>query len=520
MKTKDKKYTYTNMYLLLTHQNSSINRIEPAHQGDMQARYPEIAINVSHRVRKEERQAWVWEDVCEGDWMRTTKQRGKVVKVTAISDARIPKEEILFFLLDGSSHLEATADSNNNNNNNNNAIRRWGDGRKGKLIEEGLEVESVTGPIEHVVGGRIFYGYEVKAKINVLCKNLLVCAGLKHFGSDVVLGHSVCFRTHDNGRKRKRTKGIDDPSVERKHSDRKGGVAIIGGGENGTNNNGNNNNNGNGHLTDNEESGGSTPEGRTPPSGSESAEDLHKDHPPMFHVLKMENASSSPHYPPPPMPALSFAENRNANLYPTTTTTTTTTSSSLPSVQRSYPAQNVQGNPLYMRSELPSTSNRHSDYYYPEHMPYSCENVDARKSFPEPYSYSANQEPILDPTTAYLAQRVKNSLHAYGMEVSGDLRVDGIVRAHGFAQYSDMRLKTNIAEITDALEMVTQLKGKTYSWKPGSEMAEKDGRARILGFLAQEVKRGTSPAALAFLVDGIRLFSNLSRSGARGCTRN
>lgn len=41
--------------------------------------------------------------------------------------------------------------------------------------------------------------------------------------------------------------------------------------------------------------------------------------------------------------------------------------------------------------------------------------------------------------------------------IHGPLEVDGVVRARGFMQFSDLRLKTNITEIVDALEIVTNL---------------------------------------------------------------
>jgi hypothetical protein len=41
--------------------------------------------------------------------------------------------------------------------------------------------------------------------------------------------------------------------------------------------------------------------------------------------------------------------------------------------------------------------------------------------------------------------------------INGSLRVHGVVRAHGFIQYSDLRLKTNISEITDAINIIGQL---------------------------------------------------------------
>jgi len=69
----------------------------------------------------------------------------------------------------------------------------------------------------------------------------------------------------------------------------------------------------------------------------------------------------------------------------------------------------------------------------------------------------------------------------------GSLEVNGRVRARLFAQFSDIRLKVNITDIVDALEIVTKLQGKSYEWK--SEDVPKDGQGprRVIGLIAQEV---------------------------------
>jgi hypothetical protein len=75
--------------------------------------------------------------------------------------------------------------------------------------------------------------------------------------------------------------------------------------------------------------------------------------------------------------------------------------------------------------------------------------------------------------------------------VAGNLQVDGVVRARAFLQYSDMRLKTDISEITDALNIITSLKGKTYKWKRDVESpaAGQTGGQRVIGLIAQEVQK-------------------------------
>ncbi len=49
------------------------------------------------------------------------------------------------------------------------------------------------------------------------------------------------------------------------------------------------------------------------------------------------------------------------------------------------------------------------------------------------------------------------------ISVPGELHVKGLVRAKAFLQYSDLRFKTNVDDIVDALEIVSKLQGKLLS---------------------------------------------------------
>eukprot|EP01122_Echinamoeba_exundans_P006638 TRINITY_DN1906_c0_g1_i1.p1 TRINITY_DN1906_c0_g1~~TRINITY_DN1906_c0_g1_i1.p1 ORF type:complete len:1780 (+),score=203.21 TRINITY_DN1906_c0_g1_i1:139-5478(+) len=92
--------------------------------------------------------------------------------------------------------------------------------------------------------------------------------------------------------------------------------------------------------------------------------------------------------------------------------------------------------------------------------------------------------------------------------IQGDLYVDGVVRAQQFLQYSDLRLKTDISDISSALEIIQQLHGKSYRWKPNrplradgssssseeeqnenEELRQEPGAQRAIGFIAQDVQR-------------------------------
>jgi hypothetical protein len=66
--------------------------------------------------------------------------------------------------------------------------------------------------------------------------------------------------------------------------------------------------------------------------------------------------------------------------------------------------------------------------------------------------------------------------------------VHGTVRAKAFLQFSDLRLKTNIEDIYDAIEIVSKLQGKTYYWKPGTVTNDTGGK-RVIGLIAQEVQK-------------------------------
>ena len=77
--------------------------------------------------------------------------------------------------------------------------------------------------------------------------------------------------------------------------------------------------------------------------------------------------------------------------------------------------------------------------------------------------------------------------------VDSSLDVRGIVRAQAFVHFSDIRFKTNVEDITDALNIVSQLRGKKYEWKDNINGAPAaaglTGGRKVIGLIAQEVKR-------------------------------
>jgi hypothetical protein len=72
--------------------------------------------------------------------------------------------------------------------------------------------------------------------------------------------------------------------------------------------------------------------------------------------------------------------------------------------------------------------------------------------------------------------------------IPGSLRVHGVVRAKAFLQFSDLRLKVDIKDLTDAVNIISQLQGKSFKWKNGEQLEESGGK-RVIGFIAQEVQR-------------------------------
>jgi len=72
--------------------------------------------------------------------------------------------------------------------------------------------------------------------------------------------------------------------------------------------------------------------------------------------------------------------------------------------------------------------------------------------------------------------------------IPGSLRVNGVIRAKAFLQLSDLRLKADIMDIADAVNIISKLEGKTYTWRHDKIHDETGGR-RVIGLIAQEVQK-------------------------------
>lgn len=101
---------------------------------------------------------------------------------------------------------------------------------------------------------------------------------------------------------------------------------------------------------------------------------------------------------------------------------------------------------------------------------------------PSPNSY--NPSP-----THYLNNSLGNTPVADSTTtLPGSLKVNGVVKAHAFIQFSDLRLKANIQELTDAVNIISQLEGKSYCWKNDVGIGHETGGRRVIGLIAQQVK--------------------------------
>ncbi len=61
------------------------------------------------------------------------------------------------------------------------------------------------------------------------------------------------------------------------------------------------------------------------------------------------------------------------------------------------------------------------------------------------------------------------------------LDVDGDIQANAYYYSSDVRLKKDIREISEALDKIKKLRGVSFSWKGNGE--------KSMGFIAQEVEK-------------------------------
>lgn len=117
---------------------------------------------------------------------------------------------------------------------------------------------------------------------------------------------------------------------------------------------------------------------------------------------------------------------------------------------------------------------------------------------------SHNSGKAAEPVNTFsLGQKKRKDIDGHSMVnvLNGSLEVNGTVKAQAYLQFryrimikghspssSDLRLKTDIMDIVNAIDIVTQLQGKTYRWKKGQPVNGTKGK-RVIGLIAQEVQR-------------------------------
>lgn len=95
-----------------------------------------------------------------------------------------------------------------------------------------------------------------------------------------------------------------------------------------------------------------------------------------------------------------------------------------------------------------------------------------------------------DSTQGVSPSPVANSI-AMTINTGNSPRLDvfGTVRANGSVLTSDIRFKSNIAPVSDALDTILNLRGVTFDWRRDGGLANRFPEGRQIGFIAQEVEK-------------------------------
>ena len=179
----------------------------------------DVSVQLWHRVRGVGSKAWHWRGIKDGDWIRTTKNRGKVLKIQVLMRFSCKKEDLNFFIMDFSSSPSVSSSLTSLSlppeTKSEGRLRKFS-GRieikrnQGVVIEEGLKVLSVEGPqvvclpnAELTKSDSTRYLFEAKAKLCKLCKSLVICVVPKTFVNNNIYGSAGMFSF--NVRENKRT---------------------------------------------------------------------------------------------------------------------------------------------------------------------------------------------------------------------------------------------------------------------------------------------------------------------------
>jgi hypothetical protein len=72
--------------------------------------------------------------------------------------------------------------------------------------------------------------------------------------------------------------------------------------------------------------------------------------------------------------------------------------------------------------------------------------------------------------------------------INKNMAVDGNIYARNYFQLSDIRLKTNIEDLVDAILIINSLSGKKYEWREGTVFNQQTGGQKVIGLIAQQVR--------------------------------
>jgi len=317
------------------------------------------------------------------------------------------------------------------------------------------------------------YDMEVEVKVYDLCRIMQFYATVHTKSGRVLNCCSVQFSTHDSGKQRKRSPPVkcDVDLLESLN----GSAHIINAGVNHPKSDCDNNmNSGHCNTSNNVATASISPSATlssspehsfTPPSPSP-LDEVHWSHPTSPFSFSLGASASSLSQPPHQSSSSSLSSSSPPSPPPPP-------SSPLPSVPSAVPTQQPSALTLVATTSSSEPINN-------TNFVSLCENDESQTQVLAEKKRKLNQLTSSAP--------VEDGFQHFCCE--GSLDVKGVVRAKGFLQYSDLRLKTNMEDIIDALNIVMHLQGKRYEWKENVVQGGDDSKAKkVIGFIAQEVRR-------------------------------